>query len=314
MTETLFNFEAASPEELKKYLSALPKKKPGSLRLAKLAISGPQVLVRPFQFDAITPKELTTRLLHEAVSLLSLPVSQVALTYQTFASSDGKVNGVYLCLPRKILHGYLWVLHRAQFVPTHITASSALYLDHFLKEVQTEGKVCFINFSNPKAVVLTVILQKKCELLREIPYEDWADTKAEIIQSLRSVCAKSSMKQFERLYIIGSDPHQAELAQQIQQGFNVTAESRPAVNVMKILEETDIVSLNWARSYVFSVSERQQILKIFHIIIALLLFISIGFGVKVALNGRAINKVKSSYTSAEYQHAVDLRSVLEKKK
>ena len=310
----MLTFEASSPDELKKFLSEQPGSVSSSPRLAALAISGPQVLVRVFQFGSVPSKELKRRLLHEAVELLSLPVSDIELMYQILGSADGEINGVYVCLPRKLLHRYLWVLYRAKFVPAHITAASAVYLASFFKDPQLDGRVCFLNFSNKKMICLAIFLQRKCELFREIPYENWAEATTEILQSLRSVCAKSSVKQFDRIYLVGADPYQEDLGEQIKYDFNAAVEHRPAVDLEQVLKETDLAGLNLAQNYIFPLNERIQILRILHLVIAVLLCAGIGLGVKIKMSDQLMNSVKNSYQPAEYQYAVELQTKLKASK
>ena len=207
MSETILTFEASSPKELRNLLSSQSQNTHPPSRFATLAVSGPQVLVRLFQFESIPPKEIRKRLFFEAVEFLSLPVSEIELTFQILASHSTRIRGIYTCLPKKLLQDYLSVFHHAKLVPITITAYLATCLNYFLKEPQTgEGRVCFLDFSKEKTIYLAVVSQKKCELLREIPYENWTEAKAEILQSLRSVCAKSPVKQFDRIYITGEHP------------------------------------------------------------------------------------------------------------
>ena len=172
MADTILTLEASSPKELQNILAAkFSATKPAS-RSINLIINGPQVLTRLFQFEPVSDKELKRRLLHEAVELLSLPVSEIDLNFQILNFSPTKISGIYVCIPKKIIKNYLWVLFQAKLYPVQIIPYAAACLNSFLKESQSgQEKKCFLNFMKEKIIYLVILSRKDCEWIREIPYE-----------------------------------------------------------------------------------------------------------------------------------------------
>ena len=123
-------FIVTSPQELIEILSA-PAKENRRSPFVSLAISGPQVLVRPFRFAKLPIKEIKHRLQIEAVEFLSLPAGEIESDIQIAHEQGGEVAGIFVCAPRKLLQTYVSYLTKVKLMPTRITLYTLSLLETF---------------------------------------------------------------------------------------------------------------------------------------------------------------------------------------
>ena len=307
MKENILPLEASSPEELNAKINVLSKNaKAMAARFVALAVSGPQILVRPFDLANVPLKEVKNRLKFDAVELLSLPAEEIEFDFQILNSTPDKISGVFACSPKKLLRSYLLVLDKARLIPlkatTHILATlDALFQKH--KEASNQ-RLCLLDFSQPNVIKLAVFHHLQCELLREISYETRGEAEMEVMQSLRSACARSSVKQLDHVYFCGEVAGKEELIAQVERDFNIKIEHEPFLDSKTVLcSENNFFSLNVMRNYSLSLSERKQILMVINVILLLCLLGFIGLTLKVKQAEKFISDLKSSYTAADLDYA-----------
>lgn len=301
--------EASSPEDLKINLESIFKITRLESRFVSLAISGPQVLVCPFHYKDVRVKDLKNLLRLEAVELLSLPANEIEVDFQIFRSTEDLICGVFLCLPKGLLKKYVDVLDKAKLIPIKVTAHIFASIETFLRQQAVmDQKLCFLDFSKENLIHLAVFNNEQCELIREIPYEHIDEARQEVIQSLRSVCAQSSLKNFDTIYCIGELAGLDDLRQEIEKRFSTHTESHPALDISTALGvEDNFFSLNLMRNFTFSLKERKQIFMGTHLVLALFLAVCVLMASKTIMNSRKIQKLESMYSSKDVNYAVNLK-------
>ena len=189
MANRVLQLKALSPEELESTIAGLTEKERVKNSFVTLSISGPKVVVRQFELPALSPRELKNSLQLEATELLSLPPEETAFDYQILESATDKINGVLVALPRDILKQYYLKITQAKMVPLSITAEILAVIDAFLSKINSVGSSFFLlSFAKENTVHLALFNAARCELLREIRYENISEAKQEIINSLRYAC------------------------------------------------------------------------------------------------------------------------------
>ena len=303
MKENILIFDSASPEEL---TAKLAEAKPPAGQFAALAISGPQVLVRPFELTNVALKDVPNRLRFEAVELLSVSAEKIALDFQVFSSSAGKISGIFLCAPQSLIQDYLKALDSAKLIALKITSRILAGIDTFLKVHQVpDGRFCLLDLSRPRVIGLAIFLDKHCELIREISYEKPDEAIHEVVQSIRSVCAKSQNKVCGQIFYSGTPV--AGLNEELERSFEAKVEGKDFSGAKVGLDEANnFFSLNVAREHSFSIEERQQFLTVAHAVLGLVVLCVAMLGGKSVTNDTKLKELKASYKPTEYKYARDL--------
>ena len=312
MKKTLLALQASSPEELNACLPNILKNNKSRLRYITLSITGPRVLVRSFDFENLAIKEIKNRLKFEAVELLSLPVEEIEFDFQILNSTREKTSGVFICLPKNLLKSYIHVLDKANLIPIKITAHILAMMDAFFQKHKTNnGRFCLLDFSESNKIKLAVFNNRQYELLREISYENLDEAKVEVMQSLRSACAKSHVKQLDYVYFSGDLTGKEELMTQVEGDFNTKIEREPSLDIGTALCcRNNFFSLNLIRNYFFSLPERKQILAVMDLILFLCLLGCIDLTYKVKQTEILISDLSSSYTPVDLEYAKQLKKQL----
>ena len=306
--EILYALQASSIDELR---ASLPSDKVTSksvTRFVALALNNPQILVAPFHFDHVEKKEVKERLMLKAVELLSLPLDAIGLDYQVFESSEGKVNGIFVCFPKEVLHDYLSVLDEAGYVPIKIMPAVAADIDSFLHQYgRQSGRICLLDFSKANIVYCAVFSNGQCDFLREIPYEDVDEIEHEIVQSLRCACATSSVKKFDHIYFSGDISRKTQVAEKVKHIFceNVTQGYFIDAEVSLRCAE-NIFSLNLVRNRTFSLKQRRVITQATRTVLTACCAVAIILGIRIFTAELKIKNMRSSYTALDYERAVNL--------
>ena len=299
----------ASVDQLKESLSKLLADKKTSAQPVSLAISGNQVFVCPFNFDKAAMKNFKQRLAVEAVDVLSLPVGSIELDYQVFEKSDKHMSGYFICLPQKNLFGYLNALDQFNVTPVKVTAYILASVEAFLKQHTIgDGRECYIDFSKPKTIDLAVFSKKRCELVREIPYENFDEAGQEVIQSLRSALAKSSNKQFDYIFIYGDLLDKEKFSEDLKNIFGAKVEHLRSLKTEENRDEAKAYfSLNLIRKHCLLAPEKMLIKKSVNAAMVVSIFVFVVFNLFIGQKQWAINKLKSSFTKADYEYALKLQ-------
>src|SRR6185503_13998724 len=154
-----------------------------------LSLTDPKVYVYPFQMPKSPRKQLLEHLIDEAVELSSLHINDIELDFQVFGSKEGIIEGVFVCIPKKLLEEYIAVCDKAGLIPIHFTAQllravGALHAKH------KGSKEHFVALDFLKdRVSVALFCNEHCDFMRQIKFESIEEVRGDIIQSLRSASA-----------------------------------------------------------------------------------------------------------------------------
>lgn len=246
----------------------------------------------------------------DAVGLLFLPADEIVLDYQILANEHNKLQGVFICTPKSILNKYLEIIYKANLVPIKITAGILVNLDSFLIGHRKEkGRLCVIDFCKENMIYVTVFQEGQCELLREIPYEDHNEACTEVIQSLRSVYAKSSDKQCGQAYCWGNLDGKEDLIQKLEKDFKVitTPKEKADDREISLRNPDNFFSLNLIHLYTVSLKERRRVLTVMRCLIVAGLICGGYFYLQISKIRQEIKTVASSYNKNDYEYALSLQ-------
>ncbi len=277
--------------------------------LVSVALQDANALVHSFSFKDVTAKDLKTKLMFEAVSLLSVPASEIELDYQIFHEEGGCTSGLFVCMAKRPLNEYLRAIQKSKGIPFKITSHILVRMDSFLAHYpHSAERLCFIDFCEGPVAHLAMFFQNKCELLREVHCEHIDDVVNEVIQSLRSVCGKSAEKKIGHICCAGKLDDKTELITKMEDYFKLKVERlSPAEAAASLSEPERFFHLNLLKEQVLSPKERDGILKglntavIAAAVICLLLSLQL---VNVIIQS---GKVRGSYNQKDYERALQLQ-------
>jgi len=313
MQNNLLTFSVTSPEELSAKLAAARKETNVKYPYVAIAVSGPKVIVRPFTLTNVARKNVKDCLKFEAVELLNLPISDIVLHYQILNIKDVTITGIFACIPKRLIWEYRVAVSKARMIFVLMKPLVIASIDSFLaKNVIDEKRFAVLDFSKPNKINLAIFQNKQCEWLREIPYEDTQEAKNEIIQSMRSSCAKSATKDFSIIYMAGETLARNEFIAAIKRDFPAEIRQVPAIDVSAGLSaKKTFLGLNLLRRYALTLRQRKIFFKVSTGLFTLLILICLGLFGLLKIIEKNIRDVQSSYTQADYQKALKLQKKLE---
>ena len=309
MKTPILALEASSPEELSAKIKINSRNGKPAGRFAAVAVSGPQILVRPFELDKITNLgEARLKLKLDAIELLGLPAEDIEFDFQILSTSGGKLCGIFTCCPHKLLQSYLSAIDKAKLFPVKVFPSILASFDTYFKlNKVSEERICLLDFTRPNLIYLAVFEQKKCQILREIHYENALEAKNEVIQSLRSATAKSQVKTIGAVYFSGEWEKADELRQQLEKEFNCKTEKKSFVDVpATLVAEKNFFSINLSRGHAFTLAEHKNAILALNVALAVLIILTIFINRQNSMNQSFLNAMKASFTVEQYKQAQDL--------
>jgi hypothetical protein len=237
-----------------------------------------------------------------------LPLDAIGIDYQVMESDEKKSKGIFVCFPKEVLKDYLAVLDEGRFIPVKIMPTVVAGIDSFLHQYGTQsGRICLLDFSKANIIYCAVFSDGRCDFLREIFYEDADEIEHEVVQSLRCACATSSVKKFDHIYFSGEIPPNTNVMEKVKHLFceNVT-QGRFIDAEVSLRAAENVLSLDLLKNRVFSLKQRQAMMKGTRVALAVCCAVAILLGIKVVATEVKIRGLRASYTPADYQHAVDL--------
>ncbi len=258
MRNKVLQLEAISPEDLK---DKLTEKSGLKHSFINLSISGQKVVVRQLELPKLSSRDLENTLRLEAAELLSLLPDEVALEYQVLSRGVNKINGIFVAMPREILEEYYALITKTGAIPLSITAQALSAINASLTNIPYLGKsFSLINFSENNMAYLALFSPGRCELLREISYDNISEAGKEISQSLRYALSKSENKESQELYFTGQTKDKLELIAELETEFNTKSK------VVDLDVQKDIVpnaasyfNLNLIKKYTLSLGLRRKL-------------------------------------------------------
>jgi hypothetical protein len=310
----LLALEASSPQELSAHLTEAIRGQGVKPRAAAVSIDEPQVMICPFRLDSGAVRDLEHHLISEAVEIMSLTPDEIVLDFQITSSDQKTVQGLYMCIPKNLFEEYLDVLDRKYCNPVKVTERFLASVDWLYQQGKLQDRrICFLDCVRADAIHVFIGNRGECELLRKIPYGDLDEARKEIIQSLRSASAKSSVKHYDHVYCYGGFDGMENLKSALRGIFHAEIEDLAAVDrKAALIDGRAYFSLNLVRKYNFSPGQLRLIQAGANILIALCVMISALMGLQMIKKNAEVNRVKEYYKNAEYQHAVELRNNLKK--
>ncbi|MCA9402741.1 MAG: hypothetical protein KC897_03080 [Candidatus Omnitrophica bacterium] len=284
---------ATSPDDLAFRLTDRTDEEKKRQRYINLAICSPEVLVQPFNIPGIKVRDVRDRLQLVSVELLNLPADQLAFDYQILSSDGDRVSGLFVCAPKSLITECLQIIRQARLQPLKIAPYILSSIDAFYQQNEAQSqRFCLLDFTRNGYINLAVIHQQRFELLRKVPYESFEEALLEINRSLRSACAKSSVKKFDRIYLSGLIPQQARLIAEIEEQFETKTLVKSEASISEISRaQQSFFSINLIREQVVCARERSRIALGFNILLAMLFGVSLYCGMRIRQQSADIQKM-----------------------
>ena len=288
MLSKVLQLEALSPEELKGKLEAMPRESKLKYKFIAMSISGNQAIVRNFELPALAEKEIKNALRLEAVEVLSLLPEEIEIDYQILNVVDGKCKGVFAAMPKGILKDYYAEISKAGFIPLALTAKILTAVNAALTQIPASTKAFYIlDFTGKKSVFLALFNKGRCELLRDISYDDIIEARQEIGNSLRYALGKSTAKHPKELYFSGEIEGKDELIANLENEFSVKGKAIDLKVVGADAQEAEgYFKLNLIKEYAVSLSSRRK-LQLFLNLAVVIVFLVFIFAYIAALRADA---------------------------
>lgn len=274
---------SSSPEDLAFRLADRSEEDQRRQRYIHLAISSPEVVVQPFTIPGINVRDVRDRLKLVSVELLNLPADRISFDYQILSSADNQVSGLFVCAPKSLIDGFLDVIARARLQPLKILPYILSSIDAFYLQNEAQNqRFCLLDFTRNGYINLAVIHLQRFELLRKVPYESFEEAMLEINRSLRSACAKSSVKHFDRIYLSGLIPQQARLITEIEEQFETQALVKSDASIRETSRgPQSFFSINLIRERVVGSREKGWIALGFNVLLGGLMVLTLVNGYRI---------------------------------
>jgi len=159
-----------------------------------------------------------------------------------------------------------------------------------------------------------VFVSEKCELLREVHYDGLDDVVREVVYSLKFVTSKSSCKQFDEIYILGSLSNKKnivlELERELRKNLCNSIEQYEPEIPLDIFKRKGLFDIDLSKKYTFPYSLRQKIFRVTNVLLLSLTVLSLFFAVNFIRYQTAIKKLSTSFDEGAYMYAQILQKEL----
>ena len=308
MNPSLTSIIVFSLEDLETQISAVREKDP-KIVYVNLVIYGTEMAIQPFSFEKIETKDIKWHVGVEIQKLLSLKATDITFDYQIFKTEGGRVDGVFIGMPKARLNQYLNALNRARLIPISITSYFCLAVNSFLSTHKDAAiGSCFLDLSRPSYAHFAFLNKGVCEIIRQIHFENIEEAKKEIVLSLRSASAKSNIKQFEKIYVLSPLEISQIIAPHIKSNVNTTVDIlNPDAFIDSQAESNNYFKLGLTKDLTFTVSQRALLFNAARLVLAVLILLCLSRAVTIWSIKQNLNQFKKSYTMNDYEYAVRLK-------
>ena len=309
----ILKVEVSSPSSLESILPKVIKENKRCRRYIALAVSEGQIFVFPFYFRDILPESLDDQIKLKAVELLNLPVDQIILDFQIFGKLENEVWGVYTCIPKLLVEKYLEVLDSVKVSPIRMVPLSLVSIDSFWQNhKEGNGRNCILDLTKKNMVCACIIQEDKCEMFREIPYEQIEDAVKDIDQTIHSASSKSRIKQLNHVLYFGDSQEARQIVFLLGQKLNKEVEHRELNDMLYSLKPRgNVFSINLIKNYSLSLAQRANIELILKSVFLFLVFIAVTLTFRILEREVQILDMESLYTSDQYNKALELQRKLD---
>jgi hypothetical protein len=304
---------SSSPEDLAQQLKSLGRNSSALKGHICLALEDARCHIRNFDLQKMSMHMLSQHVAFEAVDLLGRPLPEVVLDLQVCGSNDLTTNGYYACMPKTVMNEYLFVLQKHNLSADSVTLTALLRLNALaLLQPATKGRFVCVDFSQPQHAYISIFDERCCELIRKFPYENEKQPLQEVIRSLQSVCAQSSSKKFDRVYLCGNIPDQSQFVQTLKNRFEVdiVIQNIDLPSVDDSLKH-HFCSLNLLRSSQLSQSMKAWVCGVLQATVGLSVLAVVVLGILGTYNTHTIRSLKTSFSAADYQRALIVKQRME---
>ncbi len=153
-------------------------------------------------------------------------------------------------------------------------------------------RFCLLDFTHSQHIHLTIINDRRFEFSRSIPFESFDEASLEVMQSLRSACAKSVNKQCPPLFTIGDTSTYKALLASISEKFSQSVKELGVLNPSKITNNKTIFDINLNKALCPPQNELTRIMLILNVVVAVLLIGCIALGTAWKMNNQTITTLK----------------------
>jgi hypothetical protein len=148
---------------------------------------------------------------------LNTSIDQVVLSYQTFTIEEGQCTGFIACAKKSVIDQYLRVCDDYHFLPYRLIPYSLASIDSYCQNKNIiKERCCVIHCSEQAMIHLCILQDRKCEVFREIAYENLQKTFRDIEQTISHALAISKCKYFDHIHFFGQGKDSDLLAEKLK--------------------------------------------------------------------------------------------------
>jgi len=317
--DDILQMEVSSPHALKNLIADRLAQKQGTGKFINLIFNDAKFFVRAFQFKDTPVRQAHDLIQYESVELVGMPMEEVAFDYQVLEASAKTVNGVLMCMDKNLLEQYFTVADEAGLAILSISGYPLVSMNAFFQQkgLDRENKhLCILDFSKEEKLYITVFDGRQCALIRILPFHNIRQIMAEIIQSFRSVCAQSSNKKFDQIYVCGNvldGPH-AGIKEHLERAFDTPIEFIGDMDMTAVASsQKKLFTMNLAKNYSLSLPSRRILLAGANIVLAAALLLSCVLGLRILIRGVGIGKAAAAFSQEQYKQARGLKQQVDSK-
>ena len=298
----------SSPAELHKQLESLACVRKQQLCFAELQIYGSGILIRQFDLPHLASRELLNALKLEAIELLSVPTSAIALDYQIMDFSGERIRGIFIAMPAERVREYKNCLRLTQVIPIKMTAKCISVLGEFLADhpEALKNNFCFLDFSKSNIINLAVFINGQCELIREIIYENVNDAEQAVLDSLKYSYGRSVAKKLNKLYFSGIIEEREDLIKSLEGKIEIEPKLAFAGGPSQLAKEHYhelFLRLNLLKKDYLIAPFRSTLLQTEKIFLTAGIVCCIALGINIIKGAQSIKRLQSSFSITDYEYA-----------
>ena len=292
---------ARTPQQLEQELARKSQSEILAGKNIILVLDDKRCCVRTFAGPQLSAREIEQYLSTESMELLNLTASEIIVDFQVTTQADGKIQGIFACIPRAALAEYMPIWQQYDLAVLSIVPGPLARLE----VLQAKGelsvrRLVFVDFSIDHEFDILILNGDHVELLRRCPFENESQALQEVDRSLKSVCSQSSQKTLEKVYVAGQTSRKRLALRETEKHFETKIEQVGS----SLLEgvgsgfSSRLFSINLARRTYLQPKTKQLIRRGLNAALAVCLVVVAGFGIQVIYNHLVITYWKNAIVQA----------------